>query len=271
MPTNTPGWGKPIRLLAIVAIVAAVSTCGGCALEEEGEGPGHRPQQLALTPDQELELGREAYRQVLAEARGRILPADHPEVQRCRQVGRRIVRAAGIEPLQREINLHLTGNHFEWQLNVIESRQINAFCLPAGKMIVFSGILQITEDDDQLATVLSHEIAHALAHHVSERVAREQSGVAGLLVRRAYDRQQESEADHIGVFLMTFAGYDPHEAVRFWERMQWAHGAAGQVPEVLSDHPSDSRRIRDLQNWVPLALGAKQAFDEGRIVPARTR
>src|SRR5262249_18314926 len=149
--------------------------------------------------------------------------------------------------------------------------QINAFCLPAGKIIVFTGILPVAESDDQLATVLSHEIAHALAHHASERVAREQSGVARLLARRAYDRAQESEADHIGLFLMTFADYDPNEAVVFWERMQTVHGPGGRIPEFLSDHPSDIRRIRDLQAWVPMALGGKRAFDEGRIAPAGSR
>jgi predicted Zn-dependent protease len=253
-----------------VAIVVAFTGCELASPEEgSGQGPGHRAQMLALSPEEELELGREAYRQVLGEYRGRILPADDPVVIRCRQVARRIARAAGIEALQREINLRVRGYRFEWALNVLEDGRVNAFCLPAGKIAVFSGLLRITQNDDQLATVLSHEISHALAHHASERVAREHTGVRGLLARRAYDRAQESEADHIGLFLMTFAGCDPRQAVIFWERMENLSRSSGRLPELLSDHPSDARRIRDLETWVPRAEAAKQAFDEGRIEPAR--
>jgi len=241
----------------------------GCELPD-AEGPGHRPQPLALSAEQELELGRRAYAQVLTKYRGQILPADRAEVKRVRQVAARIVRAAGIRPLQREINLHLQGYRFEWEVQVIESEQINAFSLPGGKIAIFTGILPVAQDNDQLATVLSHEIAHVLAHHASERVAREQSGVAGLLRRRAYDQMQESEADRIGVFLMTFAGYEPEEAVRFWQRMRRISENRGRLPELLSDHPSDAQRIHDLQTWVPRARAAKRAFDQGRIAPERS-
>jgi len=157
------------------------------------------------------------------------------------------------------------------EANVIHSQQVNAFALPGGKIAVFTGILPVAQDDDQLATVLSHEIAHVLAHHASERLAREQSGRVGFLSRKAYDRGQESEADHIGVFLMTFAGYDPEEAIRFWQRMQRISEDRGQVPEFLSDHPSDAHRLRALEGWVPRARLAKRAFDEGRIAPERGR
>ena len=137
-------------------------------------------------------------------------------------------------------------------------------------MAVFSGLLPVARDDDQLATVLAHEIAHVLAHHASERLAREQSG-AGFLRRRAYDRNQESEADKIGVFLMTFAGYDPHEAVAFWQRMQRVTDNRGRLPEIVSDHPSDARRIHDLERWVPNAVAAKKAYEAGRVVPEPSR
>src|SRR5262249_4449638 len=149
------------------------------------------------------------------------------EVRRVREVTERIKKAAAIEPLQDEINLNLKGYHFDWEVNVVQDRKINAFCLPGGKVIVYTGILQVVENDDQLATVLAHEIAHALAHHGSERIAREQrQGTGGLamLAGLSYDRMQESEADHIGVFLMTFAGYDPRQAILFWFRMEQATG-----------------------------------------------
>jgi predicted Zn-dependent protease len=221
---------------------------------------------LALTPDQELELGRQAYQEVLRQARGHILPADRQEVKRVRHICARIVRAAGIKPLLKEINLHVAGYRFEWEANVIRSEQINAFALPGGKIAVFTGILAVVRNEDQLATVLAHEIAHVLAHHASERVAREQSGVPGLL-RRQYDREQETEADRIGLFLMTFADYDPEEAVVFWQHMMRLSESRGRLPEFLSDHPSDVRRIHDLQATVPHARAAKQAYDQGRVTP----
>jgi metalloendopeptidase OMA1, mitochondrial len=235
-----------------------------------GEGPGHRAQTLALTPQQELELGRQAYQEVLSNPRqyGRVVPADRPECQRVRGVAERIIHAAEIEPLQREINLR-KGYRFEWEVNVLDKQQVNAFCLPGGKMVVFEGILRVAQNDDQLATVISHEIAHALAHHSSERVARHEmnQGGLGVIWNKAYDRQQESEADHIGLFLMTFAGYDPEQAVVFWDRMQRSAGGQEHLPEILSDHPSDARRMQDMKNWIPKAKAAKQAFDEGRIEP----
>jgi predicted Zn-dependent protease len=255
------------RTFANLALVVLV----GCApvAERPGQGPGGREQPLALSPKQELAVGRRAYRQVMEEYGDRVLPADRPEVQRVRRVTERLARASEIEPLQREILLQMRGYRFEWEANVIRDSQINAFCLPAGKVFVFTGILPVVgRDDDYLATVLSHEIAHALAHHASERVARQQSGT-GVFRSLQYDRMQESEADHIGVFLMPFAGYDPNKAVGFWRRMDQATGAGGRLPEFLSDHPNPAHRIRDLQGWAPKAIAAKRAYDEGRIAPSR--
>jgi metalloendopeptidase OMA1, mitochondrial len=256
----------PVTALALLLV-------GGCddlgaPPEGQGEGPGHRAQQLGVSPEQEFEIGEQAYRQVLRENRGRVLPADDRAVRRVRGIISKIVRAAGIEPLQREINLHVKGYRFDWEANVIESRQVNAFCLPGGKIIVYTGILPVAEDDDQLATVLSHEIAHALAHHSNERITRDQSGRVSGFAEKAFDRAQESEADHIGLFLMTFAGYDPDEAVRFWERMARLHQGGARPPEYLSDHPSDERRIADMRKWAPMARKAKQQFDAGHYKPA---
>jgi predicted Zn-dependent protease len=237
----------------------------GCGMPNGNHaGPGYRPQSLALSPEQELELGREAYAQFLQRADDRVLPNDRPEVKRVQQVLDRLIRASEIRPLQREINLHLEGYHFDWEVSLVQERQINAFSLPGGKMVVFTGILHVVRNDEQLAAVLGHEMAHVLAHHASERIAREGSGVVGVLFGRVYDRRQESEADHIGVFLMTFAGYRPEEAVRFWQEMA-QRNQGGQVPAVLSDHPSDAQRIHDLEQWVPAALKGKQAYDAGRI------
>jgi predicted Zn-dependent protease len=265
-------------------------TGSGCSLAPD-EGPGHRKQALALTPQQEWSLGEQAYKQVLGKSK---VVHDGPPVKRIRILGSRIAEAAKIEPLQREINLRLKGYRFDWEFNLLENKQVNAFCLPGGKVAVFTGLLVLVgNDDDMLATVLSHEIAHALAHHASERIARQQmyqhaldavNGAMGTMdpAKRkqligllgagaqagtlAYDRQQESEADHIGIFLMTFAGYDPAKAVTLWERMQQKAGGKGP-PEMLSDHPSDARRIAKIRQWVPQALAARDAYKQGRIAP----
>jgi len=249
-----------------------------------------------LTPYQELNLGEQAYHEVLKKNRK---APDGPAVQKVRDIGQRIARAAEIEPLQREINLRVKGYTFAWEFNVLESKQVNAFCLPGGKVAVFSGLLPVVTqngrlNDDMLATVMAHEIAHALAHHSSERIARQQkyqqalNAVNGALGRMApeqrkqligllgagaqagslaYDRQQESEADHIGLFLMTFAGYDPRQAVVLWQRMQALSSKHGRPPEILSDHPSDARRIAQIKRWAPAALSAYSAYKAGRVAP----
>jgi predicted Zn-dependent protease len=254
-------------------LVTLVLPVAGCDMAPpEGEGPGHRQQELSLSPEQELELGRKAYKEVLGESKA--LPKDSKQVQRVTGVGRRIADTVKIEPLMREINLHVKDYKFEWEFNVLEEKHVNAFCLPGGKVAVFTGLLHVVENDDQLAAVLGHEVAHALAHHSSERLARQQhqgGGLMGALREKAYDREQESEADHIGVFLMTFAGYDPKQAVVFWERMKSLSGQQGRVPEILSDHPSDEHRIQKLKEWVPRAVAGKKAYDEGRVAPEAGR
>ena len=261
----------------IAAIGLTIFGCefsGGASAGGGGEGPGRRAQKLGLSPEQELQLGRQAYKAVLSSPSkyGRVVPADRPECQRVREIAQRIIHASKIEPLQREINLRRDGK-FEWEVNVLDMNQVNAFCLPGGKMVVFKGLLPVAQNDHQLATVISHEMAHALAHHSSERAARQemnQSGLGGFW-SKAYDREQESEADHIGLFLMTFSGYDPLEAVHFWERMQQATGGQQRLPEILSDHPSDAHRIQDIKAWIPKAKAARKAFDEGQIAPAPKR
>jgi metalloendopeptidase OMA1, mitochondrial len=244
------------------ALLLVVFSAPGCSVEPQGEGPGHRQQTLALSPEQELEIGRETYKQILGKAR---VVRSGAEVDRVRAVGQRIAAVVAIEPLMREINLNVRPGQFEWEYSVLDRDQVNAFCLPGGKICVFTGLLRVARNDDQLAAVMSHEIAHALAHHVSERIARERASGSGLLTL-SFDRQQELEADHIGVFLMTFAGYDPEQALIFWQELQGAQGRQVGLPEILSDHPSDAHRMQQLKSWIPLAKAAKRAYDEGRVV-----
>lgn len=261
-------------LLILSLTFASGFIAAGCGPQPQstgrakGAGPGGREQTLALSPAQEEEVGKEAYREILSKSQ--VEPNGHPDVERVRRVGYKIKTAAEIEPLQREINLRVRGFKFQWEFNVLKDRQINAFCLPGGKVAVFTGLMPLAANDDQLATVMAHEIAHALAHHGSERMARQKAeggGFMGLLTGKAHDRDQESEADHIGLFLMTFAGYNPEQAVVFWERMRTASSGSSRPPEILSDHPSDTRRIAQLGSWIAPAKAAKRAFDEGHVLP----
>jgi predicted Zn-dependent protease len=285
------GW----RVFLVLVLAGGPIALGpGCA-PRTGEGPGHRRQSLALSPYQELNLGEQAYEEVLRKHR-RLGDGD-PIVKQVRDVGRRIAEASEIEPLQREINLRMKGYTFDWEFNVLQDKQVNAFCLPGGKVAVYTGLIPVVTVDgqlnhDQLATVLSHEIAHALAHHASERIARQQkyqramealNGAMGGMPARerevligllgagasvrglSYDRRQESEADHIGLFLMTFAGYDPRAALTFWDKMQALSAKHGRPPEILSDHPSDTHRIAQIRRWIPAAQNAWAAYKAGRI------
>lgn len=233
----------------------------GCSTEPAGTGPGHREQVLALKPSQELEIGREAFQEIRGKSK---TISEGPMVEQVSRVSRRIASAVQIGPLQREINLHVSSGEFEWEYVVIEDQQVNAFCLPGGKIVVLSGLLEFVRDDGELATVISHEVAHALAHHLSERFARERTMGHGLL-SLAFSREQESEADHIGIFLMTFAGYDPDQAIQFWREMMGAERRGIHIPEMLSDHPSDARRLKQIEYWVQTAKAGKAAFDAGRI------
>jgi metalloendopeptidase OMA1, mitochondrial len=251
------------RVCSLVLAVTFVAFTSGCGPSIDGAGPGHRPQALALTPYEELELGRRAFAEVL-----RSVPtvSSGPDVERVARIGNRIARAVEIEPLQREINLNLAEYQFEWQYCVIESGQINAFCMPGGKIGVFTGLLRLAENDDQLAAVIAHEVAHAVAHHISERIARSHDLGRGLMAL-SFDREQELEADHIGAFLMTFAGYSPHGAVTFWQEMELIGTRRAQLPEFLSDHPADQRRLDQLRGWLPRAEAAYTAYKAGRIAP----
>jgi predicted Zn-dependent protease len=249
-----------VTLACWLFLLALALGCAPPAQETpRGQGPGRRAQSLALSPRQEYAIGMQAYQEVMDEFRGRLLPASDPAVRRVRTITMRIARASEIEPLQREINLRVRGYRFDWEANVIHSD------------FVFTGILPVAENDDQLATVLSHEIAHALAHHSSERIARQRQSGGGILAALGnlhFSREQESEADHIGVFLMTFAGYDPHQAVVFWKRMAQRMAHEAQPPAWLSDHPSDAERIAKMKEWLPKVIAGKRAYDEGRIAPA---
>jgi predicted Zn-dependent protease len=184
----------------------------------------------------------------------------------------------------------------QWEFVVFESKEANAFCLPGGKVGVYTGILPITKDDEGLATVLGHEIAHAAAHHGAERMSHElaaQTGtqLAGVAlsgtdpriqslasvafpalaqvgVLLPFSRKEESEADHIGLVYMARAGYDPRAAVAFWERFSDYNKANGGDSGIalLRTHPVDSDRIADLKKWLPEAEAAARGINGSSTV-----
>jgi predicted Zn-dependent protease len=169
------------------------------------------------------------------------------------------------------------GKSLDWKVSVLHDRQANAFCLPGGKMVVYTGILPIAKTEAGLATVLGHEMGHATSRHGSQRLL--ESDLANTLLTGAqaslalgdmdtrhkmevmaalgagtkfgvllpFSRKHESEADEVGLYYMARAGYDPHEALTFWQRMEQATSSGGQLPEFLSTHPSHGTRIEDLK------------------------
>lgn len=193
------------------------------------------------------------------------------------RVGTKLAAAAQ-KWLDSEGNLHYLDG-YAWEYKLVLDDQVNAWCMPGGKIVVYTGILPITQTEEGLAVVLGHEIAHALLNHGQQRMSAgvlQDLGATGIslmmgnqspesqaLAMTAYgagssifgtmpfSRNHESEADHYGLILMAIAGYNPDEAIPFWERM--AELGGGGTPEFLSTHPSDETRIKQLQGWIPEA------------------
>lgn len=225
---------------------------------------------VALNEDQEAKLGLQSYQQVIAQAQGQ-LQNSGPEYERVVRIARRLSQSTGD-----------AGKKFQWAVSVLRSNQVNAFCLPGGKIVVYTGILPVAENDAQLATVMGHEMAHATSRHGSQRLLQtkltntvitgaqvsmagmdyqQQQAVMGAIgagaqygVLLPFSRDHEVEADYIGLMYMARAGYDPHEAIKFWQHMSKASGAGQKPPEFASTHPSDQTRIQRLTDAMPKAL-----------------
>jgi len=259
---------KKIFLLLIISVILA-----GCALNLL---TGRK--QLSLVKESDLQLmATTQYKTFLTE--NKILnSATSRDAATVDRVGARIANAITKYYDSQGKESMLEG--YVWEFNTVDSKEINAWCLPGGKVVVYTGLLPVTQNEASLAIVLGHEIAHSVAKHGNERMSQamvQQMGGMALEVALAqkpketqdlfmmsygigsdlgamlpWSRQQETEADQYGLIFSAMAGYDPREALPFWQRMSAAGGA--NPPEFLSTHPSDATRIRKLKQFMPEAL-----------------
>ncbi len=224
-----------------------------------------RQQFMLVSESQAEDMGAQAYKDALGKSK---LSQDPKYVEQVRRVGTRIAQAAN-KP------------DYQWEFNVIdEPKTVNAWALPGGKVAVYTGLLNLGVSDAELAAVMGHEVAHALAQHSRERMSQAMAQQIGLEVLGAtgklgegglqavnlalglgvglpFGRKQESEADYIGLDLMSKAGYDPRAALSFWQKMESA--STGKPPEFLSTHPSSEHRIRDIETALPKFLPTYEA------------
>ena len=272
MPVHKTLTSNRTRLRRIFGVVLLVAVVWGCA-----EVPITGRQSLHLVPESELlTLSLQQYNEVLQKSK---LSTDNQKVAMVRRVGNRVAKAA--ESFLAESGHQDLIKDFQWQFNLIEDdKTANAWVMPGGKAAVYTGILPFTKDETGLAVVQGHEVGHALANHGNERMSQEllknMGGMAlsvaltsqpqmtqelamaafgagaSIGVLLPYSRLQESEADHIGLILMARAGYDPREAIPFWQRMNKAPGS--RPPELLSTHPAPETRITNIQALIPEAM-----------------
>lgn len=222
-----------------------------------------RKQMVMFSPQQELQMGYQSAQEILKKER---MSNDRRINALVQRVGKRIAQAAA-QP------------GYKWQFFVIEKDQLNAFCLPGGKVFVYTGLFKAVQNEDQLAVVMGHEVAHAIARHGAERMSMIQLGRMGKeiasktlgggqyaqVINQAYgvgetygmvlpfSRKFEYEADEIGLYLMTKAGYNPNEAVTFWNNMRRLKQGSRNPPEFLSTHPADLNRIKKIKSLIPIA------------------
>ncbi|MCW5557698.1 MAG: M48 family metallopeptidase [Verrucomicrobiae bacterium] len=262
--------------LLVAGVIALIQYFGAERFVNPETG---RAARVAISPEQESELGLQSYRQVLAQED---VVTSGPEVDLVTRVARRLAAVTGEAARQ-----------FDWQVSVVRSPQVNAFCLPGGKIVVYTGILPVAKTEAGLATVMGHEMAHATSRHGAQRIF--QSQMANTLMQGAqmsvalgdmsvdqqrailgaigagakfgvilpFSRDHESEADAVGLMYMARAGYDPRESVEFWERMA-AASQGGQPPEFASTHPAHETRIENLKAMMPRAVQEYEQATAGK-------
>lgn len=262
---------KKIRIALFSAVLAILASCGtSSTVPITG-----RKQNILVSDEQVLSLSNQQYQEYMKSAKASTNATNTAMVKR---VGQNIANAV-VSYLQQN-GLAAEVSNYKWEFNLVQDQSVNAFCMPGGKIVVYEGLLPVTKDESSLAIVVGHEVAHAVAKHSAERISNElrkqygsqilgavlqgagastnlQSisstvfGIGTTLGGAAYSRSQESEADRLGLIFAAMAGYDPNVAVSFWQRMA---SATGNNYSILSDHPSDQTRIKNIQGWLPEAL-----------------
>ena len=232
---------------------------------------------FALLPESELiSMSLTEYGKFLSEYPP--LPPSDDRVNMVRRCGQRIQTAVEKFYAQKGLSKDLQG--FVWEFNVVDNKEVNAWCMPGGKVVVYTGLLPITQDESGLAIVMGHEIGHAIARHGNQRMTSgmlvqfggaalslalsqkpaltqalfsQAFGITSTLGSLKYSRSHETEADEMGLIFAAMAGYDPEAAINFWERMAASSSNGQKPPELLSTHPSDATRINDLKKFMPKA------------------
>jgi predicted Zn-dependent protease len=263
---------------ALGALVLATVILGGCASTTKPGAVGVERQQTLLVSSAEIDrAAAQSYRKIIAEAaRKGLLDRNPQQVARVREIARRLIAQTG--------TFRPDASGWKWEVHVISSNELNAWCMPGGKIAVYTGLLdKLKLTDDELAAVMGHEIAHALREHGREQASEQlataaaigivaavlgapsgsvdlASLVANLTISKPNSRTHETEADRIGVELAARAGYDPYAAVSLWQKMARAGGS--EPPQLLSTHPSSETRTADLKVYAarvePLYQQAKK-------------
>jgi len=260
---------RNIMLVLFLAITIFTNSCSTV--------PVTGRKQLSIIPSSQLmALSFQQYDQFLNENK---VEKNSAQALRIKRIGGKIQKAVEQYFAEKNMSDHLNG--YAWEFNLVNNDQVNAWAMPGGKVVFYTGILPICKDDAGIATVMGHEIAHAIAEHGGERMSQGllvQLGGMGLQaalenepeltqqlamaafglgaqvgIMLPFSRLHESEADHLGLIFMAMAGYNPNESVSFWERMA-AQKGGNAPPEFLSTHPSDETRIKDLKKLIPEAM-----------------
>ena len=235
--------------------------------------------QLSLIPESQLqEMAVSQYQSFLSQSKV-VNAGTSKDAEMVRRVGSRI--AAAITDYYTKQGKGAVVSNYKWEFNLVDNKEVNAWCMPGGKVVVYSGLLPVTQNEAALAIVLGHEITHAVAEHGNERMSKEMitQGIGELVnvatsnnskVNSIFNavygpgsqigyalpnsRNQEYEADHFGLIFAAMAGYNPREAIVFWQRMASAASSGQKPPEILSDHPADENRIEKLKGYMDEAL-----------------
>lgn len=259
-------------------LLAAGAAAAAPALAQVNVGDASRLRTLVPAGELETAAGQQ-YAQMMAEARSKraLAPDNHPQLQQLRAIGNRLI------PFTTKWNDR--AKDWKWEINLIGSKQINAFCMPGGKIAFYTGILdQLKLSEDESAMIMGHEMAHALREHARARIAKTQgtgallsigaqllglgqlgdvaANIGTQLITLKFSRSDETEADLVGLELAARAGYNPDASVTLWQKMGQASGGAGG-PGFLSTHPSGPERIRELQANVPKVRGLYQGARKG--------